>query len=904
MERKIITYKGINLVPSDISAPDGTLCESINLISRNEEIVPIVPPKMIFESSGTILGIHKTPLQDYYFQICESNNQRVFRYFYLDTNGEPTGETQLLSLGQDEQIINISFVGNTVIVSFLRLGLYYLLLKNDSYKTLGSKPPFLDISFGLTSSYKELDCTANIGGTFEWKGGRRGGGGGYSTMTESQSATMINSVLGNYNKFIQEEVEDKNRFIMPFFVRYAYRLYDGSTYMASSPVLITPSTWQSMLASAEVDTHNHTSGTVIMPHHTFSEYINYKIQGYSSTLDYKIMNSEDIEKWSDIVHSIDIFVSDPIYNYDQNTQSADIEDPSHYQSSDYNDCYLKSNIVEIRPLDIYQQSASFPSLVGCHAIFPVNKSKEDITAELEKKSIFYQISTIEIKDIPETHTREKVDIKEGVLSVLQTQTALQDDYNTHNTIFPKYSYVYNGRLNIANYSELPFRGFSPISQSAYTNGKTLEHTTTKYNYTIYVFLKEQGEEFVLKSHSNEYLCDIGAYLFYPNPNAYKMVIKRRLITQTGNLIGWEDKYTELQLKKHKNLNGAFWFDGFRHPIWSDIIISATHTTTHISSENKLMQSEINNPFYFPLANINTVTNGEIVGIASTTSALSQGQFGQFPLYVFTTEGIWAMNTTDSGTYSFKQIVSRDVCNNPKSITQIDGAIVFTNSRGLMIIIGSEVTELSAVMTGKTFDPKTLTSSSCIEPFSEAFDTCSFLDYIQGVKIAYNYNSSMLMLINPTKSYQYIYDIKYKSFAKTFGVKYIDAINNYPDTLLVGAVKEDTLTSCVYSMFNTESINNYKLPIKGIIITRPIKFDNALALKTINRCIHKGVLAKGSTANHIIYASRDNAKYFKLASYYGVPFGYYRFIFQTSLIATDSIAFTACDVVAKHTNKMR
>ena len=46
-------------------------------------------------------------------------------------------------------------------------------------------------------------------------------------------------VHAEINKYIAEQQED-GYFIFPFFVRYAYRLYDGSVIMQSAPVLMLP----------------------------------------------------------------------------------------------------------------------------------------------------------------------------------------------------------------------------------------------------------------------------------------------------------------------------------------------------------------------------------------------------------------------------------------------------------------------------------------------------------------------------------------------------------------------------------------------------------------------------------------------------------------------------------------
>ena len=119
--------------------------------------------------------------------------------------------------------------------------------------------------------------------------------------------------------------------------------------------------------------------------------------------------------------------------------------------------------------------------------------------------------------------------------------------------------------------------------------------------------------------------------------------------------------------------------------------------------NKIYTSEVNNPFYFPLAGINTVGTGEIVGIRSTTKALSQGQFGQFPLYAFSSDGIWALQLSDAGLYSSIQPISRDVCNNPDSITQLDSSIVFSTERGLKLLQGSDISLLSSSLEGANID---------------------------------------------------------------------------------------------------------------------------------------------------------------------------------------------------------
>ena len=86
-------------------------------------------------------------------------------------------------------------------------------------------------------------------------------------------------------------------------------------------------------------------------------------------------------------------------------------------------------------------------------------------------------------------------------------------------------------------------------------------------------------------------------------------------------------------------------------------------------------------------------------MATGTKAVSEGQFGQFPLYAFCDDGIWALEPSSDGTYASKQPVSRDVCSNPRGITQTDNAVIYT-TQGLKIQ-GSTVTNISKKMEGKT-----------------------------------------------------------------------------------------------------------------------------------------------------------------------------------------------------------
>lgn len=107
-------------------------------------------------------------------------------------------------------------------------------------------------------------------------------------------------------------------------------------------------------------------------------------------------------------------------------------------------------------------------------------------------SQFYKIASIPLSDINANNERKDLLLKESVLDTLVQQERMTDDYNSHDSIKAKYAYVYNSRLNIANISYIPFKGFPAESLSYYSN-------KTPNQYTIYTFIASDNNDIILRS---------------------------------------------------------------------------------------------------------------------------------------------------------------------------------------------------------------------------------------------------------------------------------------------------------------------------------------------------------------------------------------------------------------------
>jgi hypothetical protein len=380
------------------------------------------------------------------------------------------------------------------------------------------------------------------------------------------------------------------------------------------------------------------------------------------------------------------------------------------------------------------------------------------------------------------------------------------------------------------------------------------------------------------------------FLFYPNPNAYKAVVR------LNN--GYSNESYEFPLEKHNYLHGSFYFAG-----WNDNLKTASTPTTTadkiVSMPNKLYTSELNNPFFFPLGGINTIGTGEIVGISAATKALSQGQFGQFPLYVFATDGIWAMEVAADGKYIAKQPVTRDVCNNPRSITQLDNAVVYATARGLNLISGSETRLLSASLEGASLDIPAIPSSPY--PDAEISDEertfVTLAEQLKDASVSYD-SINRIVHVYPSDKAATHYTLHLDSGEWT---RCSDAtpdayIDGYPNaTLQIGR----KLMTYALPTFNADNVKQGYLLTREIALGSPLYYKCLYDLRTLRR-LYGGT----SSAKVVVLASDDRTNWCRVTSLKAKSWKWYRFAIYTNLSDADVLCGIALMAETRRTNKLR
>lgn len=632
----------------------------------------------------------------------------------------------------------------------------YLLFDDNQYRLLGNMPELPNMSVSLDP---KVFTTTHL-------------------HPYNEDSTLDETVAGYYDKCISN-MNDQGYFHGSNLVfRYAIRLSSGDYICHSSPMLICDESgleytgWETSRPSGggqgmSIVLNANDCVGITRSYEDVAGGMRKRLVGALGYLPTITLSNVDLAQWKNIVVGIDIFIC--------------VVNPIKAQT--------KSNRSTGKMYDYYSV-----------------KSSDVIEKEISESYKFYKVYEYDING-NKTHAIEDVSI-DG----LSIQEMLSDDSNTHNTYLGKYSYVYNSMLHIGNISEKLFKGYK------YWNFKD---TNTTVQASIYTYIQNEQGESIVKSTSQLPYPTMPAFIGYPSYNASKMVIVYERNNATYR--------KEFKLNRHKYLNYSYFIEkrttsnnGIKLIHSIDLskfdvgIDNIVEVNSSLARPNVLKVSALNNPINYPPNRTYQPSSSEIVGMCANTTALSQGQFGQHPLYVFSKDGIFAMSVGTNGiAYSTQTPVTRDVCINSKSIIGIDNAVVFASERGLMVIQGSSSTLLSGDIEGylpSCINDTLINKVINVGGFLTNISSVIFRDYIAGANIGYNYQENELIVSNNNYNYSYIYNIN----SGTWG-KIESKIDMFPNqysvcTALIGN-----------SLYNMQ--NNHRSISKILVLTRPIKFGS-------------------------------------------------------------------------------
>lgn len=913
---KDIRFTGYTAVPSDYECSDGELTQAYNLINEDGAYKSLLAPKVVFNlgESHKVIYVHKATTYTHYI-IQDTENKKLL--WTIDGSNF----TDLYSIG-DKELYQVVGVGNTLI-ALTDVGMFYFLWKGDTsgYLFLGNDIPELPISFGLQGEMQRTDEFTLEFDNLSWETKTKEGGSSYvsyNEFTDENKKKITSQVLAKVNKFIADRSTNKGKFIFPFLVRYAYRLYDGNLIRHSAPVLMVCST---------------SCAPIVMWRRLYGKNglnrADVRVVGMLHSLDYAVIKQNDLDllkDWTDIVKSVDIFISKPIYTYNQNGECDKFFNYDEYgdEAWGYSICKHTNQAADKTKYPLRYQKKDMGYLYqmtfdkdnlgtrpGGILGLP-RKDSSTVKEDVRNCSNFYFLESIKIEQL--TTTRTLLNIEEDYLQSLVNREVMTDDYDSHDKIIPKYAFGYNARVNLANIRKKLFDGFNAGAMLPFTDGYVKHWSDTSptildkiINISVYVFIKQDGRDIIVHGEAGVFGYENPVlFLYYPNGNAYKAIVT-----------AWDyfGTFYEVPLERHAFLNGAFYYGG-----WNDLE-KRTYNSPTTSSDaertieipNKIYTSEVNNPFYFPVTGINTVGTGKILGISTAAKALSQGQFGQFPLYAFTDEGVWALEVNSSGGYSAKQPITRDVCISSDSITQIDTAVLFATDRGIMEISGSQTQCLTDIINGNDFfSLDRLPGLAKLYPNGIPQVDCTFSEYRKGARMAYDYVNQRIVVFNANKDYAYVFSMR----SKLWGIvasSLTSAINSYPNAYAMAKIKtvgsdgkQEVTNNCLVDLSRSAETHQ-----KGLLVTRPIKLDVASMLKTFDTVFLRGLFDKGKV-QVVLYGSRDNinwhlvhsAKEHYLRGFRGTPYKYFRIVVITNLSIGETLVGASVSYTPRLINQIR
>lgn len=617
------------------------------------------------------------------------------------------------------------------------------------------------------------------------------------TSDRTYAADISDKVAKIFNEAVTSQIITKGYFHMPFLIRYALRLYDGSHIMPSSPILMLPTVLPPCIGLT-ITTDNNEGITQIKP--SLSRIIYHQLR-------YRIKTAY-IENLKSIVNAIDIFATPMISTFDISlmdqgyitTYSRAINSAlspirgrqpnmtngdtliydGHYSSTadNYTDHYLEQSVLDSTVLMVY----------------PNTKFHNQITNASE----FNLIASIPISDVSQNNVFSPVPLN-TLPDSTSSQSKLNDSPLSIFDIRASALHTINSKLLVAVKSFIPKPESIPLGFPYYGNVSSEETIATE----IIVHIKNGNQNCrityrkQLGYHLSSYF---PRYLFFPHTGAYKICLRQG-----------ESQYC-LDLTPNPSLKGAYWYGGTCNDA-APTPISADPTTDDASAEiytDTLLVSADNNPFVFDESNSISFDGAYLTGIAEATKAPKYGTFGKYPAYIFTTAGIWMLEYSDTQSrYISRQKISRDNCPYHAGVIEASDAIIFATDSQIKRLDGTDVQTISSGIESMVWDITSLPHWDQLLEIGkmEQIET-SLPEILRTGVMAYHEQLSMLM-ISPKEA--------------DYTLAYRNGLWSVLDFGISSIVKTNSTSLYLYTTDGSLcTIDNPQSQTKAMVITRPIR----------------------------------------------------------------------------------
>lgn len=784
-----IQLRGISRSPSDRMSADGGCAESLNVYIDSAELAPSFIPEDVTKSLGLPddlqadkVFVHKTANYENFITIKDG----ILKAFNKDSSLISTFPIK----GKVNDVVSL---GNTLLV-LTDASTNYILFKGGQYVNLGTDIPFPKLHVQANGADGQKSVTIDleeIGVPGVYRSFSSAEYGSYlnNGQNSDENVQKILSVIGDQKAVIAGELGRQGLFWGPVYIMYGITLYNGTVITTVPELVLKKTSTLPRVWGLTLESKFEMSGL----NKEFIGNIEAKIDAPAFSLDVSCEEDYDIADWKDLIHSVDVYATLPI---------------------DTAPDYRRIEVTDVSDTDSTTSSTQTRTA-------SVNWGILDERAQILGTGNFYRIKSYELLQDDENGVVSKFSFKWNSSDFDMTGEALST--SPYQLPSSDVDHIYVDALSVVAKSGILFNEHVLLTSAAnLITYRGLAATTTgssnlRYTARLKFTLSDGG---VVYSEPDIQLPSSGI-LTFANTKAVSVEMaimrERKIYTdQDGTDYDIETTYSYLALpmKPHLSMPCSYVYLGIGESFeeyafekngvltieeLQDKIDFNTDAPHSLSLENKVLVSSASNPFVYPETKRITFQS-KVLGVAVATTALSQGQFGQFPLYVFTEDGVWAMETAADGSFVTSKPLSRDVCINPESITSIDKAVIFVTEKGVMLLQGSQVANISPYMNGRhyTIEDSAKARIERMDFFCNLIpvltDSTHFLAFVKESTIAYDYPGQRLVFIKKDEKYQYVYKLDTQTWHKVaYGIDLLAPINSYPECLVQGEDGRHTIS---------------------------------------------------------------------------------------------------------------
>ena len=911
--RQEVIFAGLTNSPSDYDCQDGELATCLNLINEDGALHPIHQPVVAEQNitlpnnSCSIRYVHNVTHENknHSHYIVNCTNSSPYSWYWTEKGGDGTHHE--LNLG-NFKVNSVTAIGN--IICFVGdKNILYAFWNKDSYNIFNKNA--FNYTFSVTNtSGVEVDAIAQLGDDFQGCfltpsfGSQDYGNLIFEGTKPNGTKTIWNAIDSMINKAMSENGNTYFKYLV--FGVVALRLYDGTYSNISNLFVLCPkdNINNSFYYNADKETIKNT------------EYYKFvRASGYIHR--HQINVQLDLTGIEDFVQGVDVFLTKgtDFLLLDKGYDTASTETVNNLKKR-------KGTITfeRLKKSALYRE---FDNLTFYHSIYI---TKEDLGKNIDLLNVQGTEESLSLADMGRTSIGSScaiaynnrlhlANIQNYINDIFSPNPIYKFELNSSGTSFP----VEKINTILGNYMDVPLtdEGWYDYGKMNTDTAEVIAIIDNKYYYkatvqyplnpifvvpfqdakSVKLYIKHKGnpiDEIGFRNinlHQSETF-GMSYYIFNAENGIFSFMQKYELSNNRGVLTRRQgDTFTSTSSKFYDEASQKCDSDGAKIEQLTSLI----------------KVSEAENPLVFPAKNSVQVGSSVISALAANTRPISEGQFGEAPLYAFTDEGVWVLMLGEEGTYVARQPANREICSNPNGILQIDDAVLYPTNRGIMMQQGRNSICITDQLDGCPFNFMEMKYAKQIiatnQTGSGEISYIRFKDYLKSADMIYDYYNNRIIVFNPNQAYAYVYSLKSKMWGTMKNV-FNKRVNIYPESYATN--KEGK----ILNVYVEEPYSNTPY----FLCSRPLTISDKEVYKTIFTCIARGYFRKGTNGKCaiVLYGSNNLFDWYLiktsineyLRGIAGSPYKYFRVALIGNLAKNESISGLSAEFQERLQNKLR